>query len=112
MAPAWLTVVAWVYLSVCFCCAGIITYDIAVDHRRQPMGVMNFVYPITALYFGPFALAFYWRWGRAAPRTATPPMSMSRAAASRAAVAPGGDGRPVRRAHSSRPGRHSRAWRR
>jgi hypothetical protein len=26
------------------------------------MGVMNFVYPITALYFGPFALAFYWRW--------------------------------------------------
>ena len=96
MAPAWLTVVAWVYLSVCFCCAGIITYDIAVDHWRQPMGVMNFVYPITALYFGPFALAFYWRWGRAVPRTATPPMSMSRAAASRAAVAPAGDGRPVR----------------
>jgi hypothetical protein len=62
MAPAWLTVVAWVYLSVCLCCAGIVTYDIAVDHRRQPMGVMNFVYPITALYFGPFALAFYWRW--------------------------------------------------
>jgi hypothetical protein len=85
MVPAWLTVVAWVYLSVCFCCAGIITYDIAVDHRRQPMGVMNFVYPITALYFGPFALAFYWRWGRAVPRTATPPMSMSRAGVSRAA---------------------------
>ena len=57
MAPNWLTVVAWVYLSVCLCCAGIITYDIAVDHRRQPMGVMNFVYPITALYFGPFWLA-------------------------------------------------------
>src|SRR5579859_3384950 len=93
MAPAWMTVVAWVYLSVCFSCAGIITYDIAVDHRRQPMGVMNFVYPITALYFGPFALAFYWRWGRAVPRTATPPTSMSRAAASRAAV-PGGRARP------------------
>ena len=57
MAPAWLTVVAWLYLSVCFCCAGIIAYDIAFNHRRQPMGVMNFVFPITALYFGPFALA-------------------------------------------------------
>ena len=30
------------------------------------MGVMNFVFPITALYFGPFALALYWRSGRAA----------------------------------------------
>jgi hypothetical protein len=34
---------------------------------------MNAVYPITALYFGPFALALYRRWGRAAVRhTATP----------------------------------------
>jgi Domain of unknown function (DUF4396) len=95
MAPTWLTVVAWVYLLVCFCCAGIIGYDIAVDHRRQPMGVMNFVFPITALYFGPFALAFYWRWGRAAPRTAMPPMSMSRTAGSRAAVVSVGGGRAM-----------------
>ena len=29
------------------------------------MGVMNFVFPITALYFGPFALVLYRRWGRA-----------------------------------------------
>jgi hypothetical protein len=28
MAPVWLTVVAWLYLSVCFCCAGIIAYDV------------------------------------------------------------------------------------
>jgi hypothetical protein len=96
MAPTWLTVVAWVYLSVCFCCAGIISYDIAVGHRRQPMGVMNVVFPITALYFGPFALAFYWRWGRAAPRTAMPPMPMSRAAVPQAAVVPAGDDRPAR----------------
>ena len=61
MAPVWLTVVAWLYLSVCFCCASIIAYDIAVNRRRQPMGVMNFVFPITALYLGPFALALYWR---------------------------------------------------
>jgi hypothetical protein len=91
MAPVWLTVIAWVYLSVCLCCAGIITCDIVFNHRRQPMGVMNFVFPITALYFGPLALAFYWRWGRAA-RTALPHMSMSPAAVSQpAAASPGND---------------------
>jgi hypothetical protein len=95
MAPVWLTAVAWLYLSVCFCCAGIIACDIAFNHRRQPMGVMNFVFPITALYLGPFALALYWRWGRAAPRTATASMSMSRAVVARAAVASAGDGLQV-----------------
>jgi hypothetical protein len=92
MAPTWLTVVAWAYLAVCFCCAGIIAYDIAVNHRRQPMGVMNFVFPITALYFGPFALALYWRWERAAARATTASMSASRAAGPQAAVAAAGRG--------------------
>ncbi len=64
MAPSWLTALAWVYLSVCFASAAVIGYDIAFNHRRQPMGVMNLVFPITALYFGPLALAFYRRWGR------------------------------------------------
>jgi Domain of unknown function (DUF4396) len=70
MAPGWLTIVAWVYLSVCFVCAGAIAYDILLNQRRQPMGVMDAVFPITALYFGPFILAFYWRWARA-PRRPT-----------------------------------------
>jgi hypothetical protein len=78
MSPAWLTAVAWVYLSLCFCCAGIVSYDIVFNRRRQPMGVMNLVFPITALYFGPFALLFYWRWGRVASRLATSPMPMPR----------------------------------
>jgi hypothetical protein len=91
MAPAWLTVIAWLYLSACFCCAGIIGYDIAVNHRRQPMGVMNVVYPITALYLGPLALALYWRWGRAAGGTVTPPMSLSQQTVSNAAAPSGGD---------------------
>src|SRR5580658_9746940 len=78
MAPTWLTAVAWVYLSICFACAGAISYDIFGNRRRQPMGVMNAVFPITALYFGPLALAFYWRWARTAARTATAQMSMSR----------------------------------
>jgi hypothetical protein len=71
MAPDWLTVIAWTYLSVCFACAAAIGCDIAVNGRRQPMGVMNAVYPITALYLGPFALAFYWRWARAASQPTT-----------------------------------------
>jgi len=78
MAPSWLTTVAWLYLAVCFCCAGIIGYDIAFNYRRQPMGVMNFVFPITALYLGPFALVLYWRWARAAAPTAQSAMGMRR----------------------------------
>jgi hypothetical protein len=88
MPPAWLTVVAWLYLSLCFCCSAVISYDIAVNHRRQPMGVMNFVFPITALYFGPAALAFYWRWARAPGRTA-PPMGMTRSTSMAPAQAAG-----------------------
>jgi hypothetical protein len=65
LGPTWLTVLAWIYLAICFGCAAVIVYDIFVNGRRQPMGVMNAVFPITALYFGPLALAFYWRWGRA-----------------------------------------------
>jgi len=64
MTPIWLSVLAWAYIGACLCCAGIIAADILIGGRRQPMGVMNFVFPITALYFGPLALAFYWRWAR------------------------------------------------
>ena len=52
------------------------------------MGVMNFVFPITALYFGPLAVALYWRWGRAAAPAGVASMSMSRAAVAQAAVSP------------------------
>jgi hypothetical protein len=76
MAPTWLTVVAWIYLAVCFCCAAVIACDIFINGRRQAMGVMEAVFPITALYFGPLALAFYWRWGRAADGVTRASMSM------------------------------------
>ncbi|HXW80814.1 MAG TPA: DUF4396 domain-containing protein [Acidimicrobiales bacterium] len=79
MAPRWLTVLAWSYLAICFGCAGVIAYDIVFNHRRQQMGVMNFVFPITALYFGPLALTLYWHWGRAPDRVPVPSMSMSTA---------------------------------
>jgi hypothetical protein len=72
VAPGWLTVLAAVYLAVCLACTGAIAGDIFPGHRRQAMGVMNAVYPITALYFGPLALAFYWRWARAGAGPAEP----------------------------------------
>lgn len=65
MAANWLTTVAWLYLCICIVCSAAITYDIAFNRRRQSMRVMNVVYPVTALYLGPIALVFYWRWGRA-----------------------------------------------
>ena len=44
---------------------------------------MNAVYPITALYLGPFALAFYRRWGRTDARTTMAPGSESQTPADR-----------------------------
>ena len=64
MPPAWLEAVAWVSLILAAVCAVIIVVDIRVGGYRQPMGVMEWVWPITALYLGPFGLAFYWFVGR------------------------------------------------
>lgn len=44
-------------------CAVIIAGDILAGNRQQMM-IMNFVYPLTALYAGPLALIFYYRTGR------------------------------------------------
>jgi hypothetical protein len=68
MPPEWLTVIAWIWLGVAFITSGVILYDIFVAGHRQQMGVMEAVYPITALYLGPVALVLYWRWGRNAER--------------------------------------------
>ena len=62
--PLWLTVLSWCSLGL----AGVVAVWIAVDiaaGRRQPMRIMNIVWPVTALYFGPLAPAFYFRFGRA-----------------------------------------------
>jgi len=69
-------------------CAAAIAYDIVVNRRHQPMGVMNAVFPITALYLGPFALALYWRYARAEPS----PSRVRVAAVPEMAMAPAGGG--------------------
>ncbi|KHL17801.1 uncharacterized protein DUF4396 [Mumia flava] len=62
--PDWLVAVAWASLAVAFACALLIAADVFVRGYRLPMGVMEAVWPITALYAGPFAVWAYWRLGR------------------------------------------------
>lgn len=62
----WLHDLAWAYLSLSFLCFA----SIVVDEFRRPqkMMVMNLVWPVTALYFGPLALEVYLRTGRKGTR--------------------------------------------
>jgi hypothetical protein len=62
--PQWLVVLAWVSLAVALLCAAEILFDIHGRRRRQMMPVMEAVWPVTALYFGPVASLAYRRWGR------------------------------------------------
>lgn len=64
MPPTWLTIIAWISLALAFATAGTILYDIYGRGYRQKMGVMEAVWPVTALYFGPLAWWGYTRWGR------------------------------------------------
>lgn len=64
MPPTWLTVLSWVALAVGFGSAGWILSDVYGRGYRQRMGVMEAVWPITGLYFGPLAVAGYHAWGR------------------------------------------------
>lgn len=66
MEPNWLVVLAWLSLALAFACATVIVGDTLVGQHRQQMRVMEWVWPITALYAGPIALWLYWRYGRAA----------------------------------------------
>ena len=64
MPPAWLTSVAWIALALAFATAGAIVYDLFARGHRQAMPIMEAVWPVTALYFGPLAWWAYRRWGR------------------------------------------------
>ncbi len=66
MPPAWLTALAWAALAVASASAAWIGYDIYGRGYRQPMKIMEVVWPVTALYFGPAAVAAYRAWGRPA----------------------------------------------
>ncbi len=57
--PEWLHIVAWLYIAICLACAlGIAIHTLS---RPQQMWIMGLVWPITALYMGPLAVAMYRR---------------------------------------------------
>ncbi len=58
--PPWVHVLAWFSLSLCSCCALYIIADI-LRGNRQKMWIMNIVWPVTAMYFGPFTVWMYQR---------------------------------------------------
>ncbi|CAL9625316.1 hypothetical protein PFZ55_23880 [Streptomyces sp. MS2A] len=60
----WIEALGWFSLSVAFACALVILADLFLLGRRQHMWIMNLVYPVTALYWGPVALWFYFVHGR------------------------------------------------
>lgn len=64
MPPDWLETLAWISLAVALLCALAICWDIFLTGHRQPMWIMEAVWPVTALYLGPLALWGYWRFGR------------------------------------------------
>ena len=64
MAPTWLTVIAWISQFLGFLIAGTILYDILGRGLRQPIRIMEAVWPITALYLGPLGWLYYARLGR------------------------------------------------
>ena len=66
MPPTWLTVVAWVSLAAGLASAVAVVYDVYGRGLRQPMRVMEVVWPITALYLGPLGWLAYARLGRPA----------------------------------------------
>jgi len=64
MPSSWLVALAWVALTLGFASAGWILTDIFGRHRRQRVAVMEAVWPLTAMYFGPIAVWGYRRLGR------------------------------------------------
>lgn len=67
MPPTWLTILAWISLTVSVASGIAIALDIRRGHR-QPMWIMELVWPITALYTGPVGLWAYHRLGRVTGR--------------------------------------------
>jgi hypothetical protein len=64
MPPTWLVALSWAVLAVAFASAAWIAVDIFGRGYRQHMKIMEIVWPVTGLYFGPGAVAAYRAWGR------------------------------------------------
>ena len=62
--PTWLIWLSWAFLGIAVLGTVDILLDIYGHSRRQRMPVMEAVWPVTALYWGPVASVAYRRWGR------------------------------------------------
>ncbi|MBE7209903.1 MAG: DUF4396 domain-containing protein [Gluconacetobacter diazotrophicus] len=71
MPPEWLNHLAAVYVPLSIASALLVLGDILVLRRRQPMAIMDAVWPLTMLYWGPPGLVFYGWFGRAPARPAS-----------------------------------------
>lgn len=60
----WIDDIAWACLAMAFVSAGVIAWDIFGRGYRQKMPIMDAVWPITALYWGPVAVWQYFKRGR------------------------------------------------
>jgi hypothetical protein len=69
----WLEVFAWTGLVLGFASSLLVAWDIFARGYRQQMGIMDAVWPITALYFGPVGIWAYLRLGRPRSQKATNP---------------------------------------
>lgn len=63
-----LETIGWVSIGVAVGCA--LWIGIETARRPQRMGVMNVVWPVSALYFSVLAVWAYYRWGRAKTKEA------------------------------------------
>jgi hypothetical protein len=59
MPPFGLKIFAEIYLVLAFVSALFIAYDIFWAGNRPKMPVMDIVWPVTAFYYGPFAIWTY-----------------------------------------------------
>jgi len=65
LPPDWINIIAEIYQPISIASALLILADILIAGRRQPMSIMNAVWPLTMLYWGPLGLIFYFWFGRA-----------------------------------------------
>ncbi|MEO6876323.1 MAG: DUF4396 domain-containing protein [Opitutaceae bacterium] len=71
LVPPWLTVVAIVWLALSLISAAYLLFDV-VRRDRPIMAVIKWAWPITALYFGPFAIWAYHSMGLTPKHTDEP----------------------------------------
>lgn len=74
MPPHWLQTLALIYVPLSIASALFVAADIFMFGRRHPMAIMDVVWPLTVLYWGPLGLAPYFGFGRAGGQHMDRPM--------------------------------------